>query len=155
MAKKLTDSEIMQLPDEEFGQRWPLGMYCTLSDANPVFDIVEAPLPEKTIIWEIQMSVGGSLNINAEIIFAIGDQLPTSDAEFFENEILFRECEGATGNRGGFIIECLQGKAISKIKVMLNTAGRRLIMRAIRVNGVSVSAAANVIISSVPTKNRE
>ncbi len=46
-------SQIMQLPDAAFGRRWPVGLAYAFAGAGAEFDISEAALPERFVIWEV------------------------------------------------------------------------------------------------------
>lgn len=141
---------IMQLPDCAFGRRWPIGLQAVLSDAAAVFDIAEAALPERCVIWQLYMSCSGLLGTtSADFTLALGDVLPATVAEFNALELVFSGVESVT-SRGG--TEAVSGAPINlpTIRMPLVTAGCRFVGRFIRVIGSATAAHVIIIVSSIP-----
>ncbi len=143
---------IMQLPDWCFGRRWPVGLQFTTPDANPVFDICEAALPEVCILWEVSLFVSGLPGITVGFTLALGDQLPADDAAFNVCELLFPGVESPEGIRGEIEKLTDSGPPAFQIRQPVATAGRRIVGRAIRILGEALAAQAVIIVSSVPTE---
>ncbi|MBA7684077.1 hypothetical protein ES703_92467 [subsurface metagenome] len=145
-------NRIMQLPDCCFGRRWPVGLSFGIRNADPVFDICEAALPEVCILWEVSLFVRGLLQTSAGFLLALGDQLPTTEAEFFACETVFSGIEAPEAHRGEIEFDSHSGPHIFHIRQPVATAGRRFVGRAIRVLGETAGVQAFIVISSIPTE---
>ncbi len=141
---------IMQLPIEAFGRRWLVGVGAELASADSVFDISEAALPERFIIWEVIAGISGTLNTSADVILALGSKLPTSDAEFDSLELIFSGVVGRTDVRGGFSVFSLTHYLITDLCTFVVSGGRRLVVRIKRDLGTSGGGTLSILISSIP-----
>lgn len=82
---------IMRLPDWCFGRRWAVGVTTYAEGIGIQFDISEASLPDKFVIWELAIqSVGITLN-EMQVSLAIGENLPANDAEFVVLKQIFND----------------------------------------------------------------
>lgn len=143
---------IMQLPDNCFGRRWPIGLYGTLTDADAAFDIAEFALPERTVIWEVSLVHCGGLGMSVDVAFALGDHLPASDAEFNVMESLCSGIISSNGRRGHFEIPSIAQITYSMLRIPVAVSGRRIVARFIRGPGAAANAAAVITISSIPNE---
>lgn len=144
--------KIMQLPDYCFGQRWLIGLASTASDIGPSYDISEMALPEWTVIWNLCFWY---LQIDEKfmaISLALGDNRPTTEAEFERFEVLFRDFAYYTAPRREFQIMPAGGSYNVPMRKIVHTAGRRLVGR-LYYGATGVQYATVILtISSIPTE---
>ena len=141
----------MQLPDAAFGRRWPVGLAYVFTGAEAEFDISEAALPERFVIWEVLSNVIGTFNGDCTHTLALGSKLPTSDAQFNGLELLFGGIISKDGFRGAFTTISLAQQGFSRLRQPVISSGRRLVGRAIRDAGAPAGGTISIIISSLPT----
>lgn len=141
---------IMQLPDHCFGRRWPIGLQATLLNAEPVFDISEFALPERCVIWEVVLVGRIAAFASVELCLALGDQLPPDDAAFAVLELVFGGVESAAGVRGAIETPTLSIHQVTKLRVPLQTSGRRFVGRFIRREAMVAAADVIIVVSSIP-----
>lgn len=143
---------IMQLPDNCFGQRWPVYVGSRTEASIPVYDISEAGLPERCVIWSLHaMSIGLSLSF-VNITLALGDALPTIAAEFNANETLFRDLGVQVGvlRELRLVPSNLFGPV--PMRKYIAAAGRRLICRFDPASATLTVCHVVVVVSAVPTE---
>jgi len=141
---------IMQLPDWVFGQRWPIGLNVELTDADPVFAINRAGLPETCVIWELSVPGTPAVGVTVEVTLALGDQLPGSDAEFGRCEIVMPDVVSRVYGGGGMEAPGLCEVGMEGLRMAVRSAGRRFIGRFQRLGGGAVQSGLIIVISSVP-----
>lgn len=121
--------QLMELPDHFFGRRFMVGCASLSAGIDVLYDISELALPEKCVIWEVQIGYVAAAAGYGTISLALGDQLPVDDAGFHSHQALFPDIgvqgvghrEIAVGRGGMFNIR--------RLKVGVDASGRRLIMR--------------------------
>ncbi len=122
--------QIMQLPDSCFGTRYPVTVFAPAVQPGTIYDISEMGLPEYCVIWEIVFFswgvVGGMLYGWS---FVLGDQLPTTDAEFDANEVMIKDLGGVLGGRKSILANSDRGVAFRNLKIPIHSMGRRIIGR--------------------------
>ncbi|MBA7630391.1 hypothetical protein ES703_37913 [subsurface metagenome] len=143
---------IMELPEWCFGRQWPIGLSVTLKDENAVFDIAEAALPEQFVIWRLLFPTVTKDIQSVDIGLALGDTLPGNEAEFAALELLFTSFHSPVSGQGHFEASVGSAGNVIEMRHPVKAAGRRLVGRFIRQEGVAVGAGAIVIVSSLPTK---
>ena len=143
-------NEIMQLPDEVFGRRWPYSMSDLDFDIIKSYTIHETKLPEWIVVWECYLVVTREIPSTADMSLALGMNLPTSDAEFEELEKLFPYWYGSTAGRGWVTVPGTAPVRMEKGKVLIHSAGRRLILGCQRVVGTATGSIVTLTLSGVP-----
>lgn len=142
--------KIMQQPDHRFGQRWVIGVANYVEGLGVTYEISEAGLPESCVIWNLGLSAaGGSLTIGA-VSLALGDHLPTTDAEFDANEILFRDVGTLVAGRRLVYVGTLFGGSGQPMRKFVKTGGRRLVGRFVRPSEAGLFMMAAIEVSSIP-----
>ncbi len=143
---------IMQLPDSAFGRRWPIGLGFTMTGDGAVFDISDISLPDRMIIWGLSFAQHGGSTATNHLSLALGDVLPTSDAEFNLLELLFSSVKASDGEIGQFEAVTVNNNVVPLIRQPVNTNARRLVGRSIRHVGASLGIAVVLIVSSIPNE---
>lgn len=141
---------IMQLPDCAFGRRWPVSVAWPLANPGILYDISEEALPEWCVVWElllVTMSHGtnGLISIN----LALGDVLPTTDAEFDANEAFLRGLGWWTALRYNIVAGIGQEPALRRLRHFVHSMGRRVIGRC-GSGATGSDAFLTLVVSSVP-----
>ena len=122
--------KIMQLPDHFFGRRYVVGLFVPVVAMGTKYDISEMALPEYCVIWELVFfSYGTAGDLLYGWSFVLGDQLPTTDAEFDANELLFKDLGGYLAGRKSILCNSNRGLALRNLRILIHSAGRRIIGR--------------------------
>ncbi len=143
---------ISQLPECVFGKKWIIGFNLEVADANAHFVISSSALPEKCCIWTIAMAITGGGNTSMDMGLALGDQLPTTEAQFKALQLVFPGMETVDSGIGHFYITLRPLTELSNLKFPLEVSGRRFVMRAIRVVGTPNRITCRLTVSSIPTE---
>ena len=89
--------QIMQLPDCYFGRKFPIILSKSLTAGTTAWYISEIGLPDRCVLWELQINVrpiGYDYSKDTGYIsLALGDHLPLTLAEFLEFENMFPESD--------------------------------------------------------------
>lgn len=144
--------QIMQLPDNCFGQRWVIGLTSNVPNANAIFDICEAGLPEVCVIWEVCYTCFGSIGMTLDIGLALGDQPPATEAAYALLPSLMPEVVSRTSGRGHQEILTNVEISIRRPRLVVASGGRRIVGRFIRVLGNAVGGQVALVVSSIPTE---
>lgn len=143
-------SKKMMLPDHCFGRREVIQMAADLDDANAVYVISPAGLPETTVIWEI-IGLARSANfVTAHVGLALGDQLPASDAEYNALELVFPNAITSDGVRGQFEVQAWGETHLVMLRFPVAVSGRRFVAKFIRHQGNATEAGIIIVHSSLP-----
>lgn len=145
-------NRIMQLRDECFGRRWPIGKSVELADGNAVFAISDMALPENTVVWQFDGRAGPAFATIVMIEVRIGDVLPTTDAQFRGYEPLFVGVEGPGIVHSQFVVGSFVSRPVKNMRMIVHTAGRRFVFRFQRQEGIALAASAVLVVSSIPTE---
>lgn len=143
-------SKKMMLPDHCFGRREVLQLAADLSDANAVYVISPAGLPETTVIWEVLAAGRGTGFMTVHIGLALGDQLPASDAEYNALDPIFPNAIASDGERGEFEVQTFGDTHIAMARFPVAVSGRRIVAKFIRHQGNATEAVVVVTYSSLP-----
>ncbi len=143
-------SQIMQLPDHLFGRRWPLIYSSTFPALVTSERLVNDPLPERIVLWEIRWYCEFLGNVVNYVKFALGDHVPANDAEFNAFERIFPGDLGNLVNEGAIEIDS-ENEFILPMRKPLVTSGRRFAIQAWSAWGlVPVKMTFTFLISSIP-----
>lgn len=141
---------IMQLPDELFGTKWVIGMSGVLAGAASIFDMAEIGLPDKCVIWEINVMSNYASGATFEVELAMGNVLPTTDAEFNGLPLVLPHIIGVSGNRGALLVSYINANMLTRLRQGVESPGIKLIARFRRIVGTSIGGTVNVVVSSIP-----
>ncbi len=144
--------KIMQLPDCCFGRRWPITLKATGIGPGPVFDISEAGLPEKCVIWELCIIGLADLNSYGTFGLRLGDVLPTTTAEFEAYEMLFKSGPGSTGALSEIGVSSMSSVNWNRLRLPILAAGRRLVLGIRAGILLAVATEVTIVVSSIPTE---
>ena len=142
--------QLLELPDHLFGRRHVVGCFSTITGGVTVFDISETALPEKAVIWEVNIHTTGPSSSIGSVSLALGDHLPVADAEFNAFEQLLPDVGFVAGTRRDIYVCDTCCFALKNIKVGISSTGRRLVMRYNQIVGETYLARVELVVSSVP-----
>ncbi len=143
---------IMQLPDHAFGRRWPVGLGFTLSGPGAKFDISEAALPDRMVVWGVNITAEGAGTATNHMKLAMAQKIPASEAELSASDLVFSGITSTDGGIGEFEATPAGGPMLDNLRMPVAAQGRRLIGQCKRHVGASVGGTITLIISSVPTE---
>ena len=143
---------IMCLPDECFGRREILQLAVDLSAADPVYSINPAGLPDRMVIWEVNVAARAVVASTIHAGLALGEQLPASDAEFNALELVFPNVIASDGDRGEFEVCVNSAFSLTKVRFPVVVSGRRLIGKFTRHQGNATEGVIAVIYSALPNE---
>ena len=144
--------KIMQLPDEAFGARWPVGIEVTINGAEGNWGICQAALPEWTVIWELYLIATTADSTAARIKLALGDQMPVTQAAFDAMEVVFPGIISSPGVQGDFQFGGGSRGSLTRLRTPIHTAGRRFVADYNVEKGVPEMGIIIIVISSLPTE---
>ncbi len=142
--------KIMQLPDNLFGQHWPVGISVFHETELLLYDISEMALPEVMVIWEMNYIYCQATLGAGECSLALGDVLPTTDAQFDALEPLFRDLGQLVFPRRHLVAQAVGGTRRMNMRKAVHTAGRRLVGRFEFAGPLTQWGQAYLVISSIP-----
>lgn len=142
--------QMLQLPDFVFGRRWPISVSSMESGPGPFFDISEAGLGDRCIIWSVNYLHVAAPTTWARISLALGDVLPATSAEFTALEQLFSDLGIWAGDRRDFFIPGGAPGLTIKMRMPIQAQGRRLVLRYVRSASTSDTVTVTIVVSSIP-----
>ena len=143
---------IMQLPDSAFGRCEILQLAVDLPSAASVYSINPAGLPDKMVIWEVVVGARAAIVVTIHAGLALGDLLPTGDAEYNALELVFPNVISSDGDRGEFEVSSDSGFSITNVRFPVVVSGRRLIAKFTRHQGNATEGVITVVYSSMPNE---
>ena len=142
--------KIMQLPDNFFGRRWPIITSRTIGPGSTDQWIIDTPLPERLILWNIFMN-GTLIGLgDTWAKFALGDHDPLADVEFDAFERLFPGDYDYSVQEGAFY---LGYRTVSTLflRKPVEVAGRRFAVQAQNGDGANGNQYTFAfVVSSIP-----
>lgn len=141
---------IMQLPDCCLSRRFLISCYVTRSSAGTDWDISEIALPEKFVLWEINLNVQTDVSKLVLSRIALGDQLPAAAATVDALEPLIYGF-GATGAEPRTI--GTYGPAALRfvgLRQPISAMGRRLVLEVSVGADTTAYVYLGIVISSIP-----
>lgn len=141
---------IMQLPDHCFGRQWPVAVHALSQGVGVYFDISEAGLGDKCVIWQAMYFVTGPFSSTTFVSLALGDVLPTTDAEFDALEPLFSDVGRRLAGRRVVDLAGLGLFVTIPMRLPVAAQGRRLVGRFQVVLEAVGPPAAILTVSSMP-----
>ncbi len=145
-------AQIMQLPNSAFGTSWVVGMGALLGDVDPAFTLSSSGLPDKCVIYSVAVDCVGGALVTAGVQLALGDVVPTTDAQFNAMELLFGGVVSERGVRGQILGGSARAVSVVGFRTLIYPAGRRLVARFIRTNSTALGCAVYVVISAFPNE---
>jgi len=142
--------KIMQLPDCCFGRRYCVS--CTLVGVNDTtqWDISEIGLPEKFVIWDVNIFYSTSNDNDSMFRLAYGDQLPTTVAEMDRLKPVIHGL-GVEGHEPRHVyIGYQRDTGNLNLRLPVASTGRRLVLEAHTVAEKVMAITVAIIVSSMP-----
>lgn len=143
---------IMQLPDWCFGRRWPVFLRSYAPNATPTYDISEVALPERCVFWWFGWDISAAELTRTLYRLALGDQLPTTEAQMSTLEPLFMGL-GVQGAEPREIQTLkLEAEGGIPLRTPINTTGRRPVLETKGFGTNYIGARITLVVSSMPTE---
>ena len=146
------ESKIMALPDHLFGQRQLITITDLVAQSQAGYEISEYALPDKTVIWELIITINNNYAAYGYVTIALGDKLPGGAAEFNALECVFPGCEDNTGRKGVIEVVGMGMIQIRNIKRLIRPQGNRFVMRFENPAAGNRTATVGLVISSIPNE---
>ena len=150
--RQIPKHRIAQLPNHFFGEQMPIGISQNISSSGTAYQLSTLGLSEWTMLWQVSvyaaMHVSGFMSVG----LALGDQLPTSDAEFFALEPLLPGIVDIINNRSIMYFTWSLPAPTIFMRKIIHTAGRKLVMRVFNSSTANRQMSALIVVSSVPTE---
>ena len=142
---------IAQLPDHFFGVRYPIAIAERSWNSVSSWQISKLSLPEWIMLW--QVSVWSECHISAILTvgLSLGNQLPTSDTEYFALEPLLPGVVDRVNNRTQLSFSWSGTSPVIPMRQIIHTGGKRLVARYTNSSNAARQLWAMIVISAVPT----
>ncbi len=121
--------KIMQLPDCCFGRRWLVGVYASDSLVATYYDISEAGLGDRCVVWQAAIIGGGGAVGVMNAALALGDVLPANDAQFDALEPLLSDLGRRGADRRAIDVGGFGMFMFFTMRLPVMAQGRRLVGR--------------------------
>ena len=142
--------EKMMLPDHAFGVRNLVTFSNSVPTVTTEWHRFLSALPDHIVIWNIKAITGAIPPAFGTVRLALGDVVPTSDAEFNELEQIGMGGGLQTGRGARIVCDSVSGSDYVMLKLLVSPQGRRFVVR-FRNNDVgSDNMQLAVIYSAVP-----
>lgn len=143
-------NQIMELPDECFGRRFPIILGDeNQSDEGTWYHISEIGLPDICVLWHIHVAVDfmalSGVHPYLSFSLALGDQLPTTAAQFLAMESMFPESDEIVG--GARVVHPPLNLPLRKPYA---AQGRRVVVRETAVSASPYQFTLALVFSSIP-----
>lgn len=148
-TSKWSISQLLQMPDEYFGRRFPIFLQAEQSQEGSSWDISEIALPDICILWHVNILSQRLVTSNDYFRLALGDQLPTTTAMMDALEPLLPGF-GEQGAEPRHIILPFYGQAFDfPCRVPLATSGRRPILEVTEEGANKIRVTIVLVVSSL------
>ena len=142
--------KIMSLPDHMFGRRFLISCQMIITGVHPLWDISEIAFPETAVIWEMRFGSCAEETIEVLMKFALGDQLPTTIAQFDRLEPIFNGLGVAgPGPRNNHILGT-NNIEMRRLKMGVRTSGRRLVLQVLNLGATQAFTHVMLTVSGLP-----
>ena len=144
-------TEVMQLPDYCFGRRWLIGLDLLFTGANTHWAISTQSFPTTCVLWNLQFWQTWPNFYCTGLRLSLGTEVPTNVAEFNKLEPLL---PGGGWHYGTFYFRpnVYSQHNFDKLRLVLHTNKRRLVMEADGTSGKSTRLQVIATISDIPKK---
>jgi len=148
--KKLSESDIMRMPDCWFGQRYPVSVGVYAEQAGISYALSNLPLPDMCMIWSITCIFARVSGALCYFSLKMGDYLPTTDAEFDALPDLLQGWGWEIGGRDSCLLREEMAPYVINMKKLVKPQGLRLAARFNMVGTAYGTAILTAVVSSVP-----
>lgn len=143
-------SRIMQLPDEAFGRRFPIGIEARPAKFGRMWFISDLSLPEYTVFWELVIHSWFPEKSRFELRMALGDSVPTTQDEMTAFEPLFADFGDRSAIPKVFQSEGNMVYSLRRLRYPVRTSGRRLVVEMRNSAAEESMVGVMVVVSSIP-----
>jgi len=141
---------ILQLPDHVFGARYVVSASIYVIADSTLWDISEVAMPDRGVIFEIEVVGTGAFGKSAMLRMALGDQLPTDVGMMDVLDPLIMGL-GYQGPEPRSVYICTsQGFHLRRLRMFVPAQGRRLVIETVSAAGMELGVAVNVVVSGCP-----
>lgn len=123
----LTDVQIMQLPDFCFGERFVCSTYYVEDTVGYYEDISPIVLPDKCVLWEIDLWFSKNGNVSNYLRMSLGYALPGNEAAFLLEQPLIEELGHVAPTLRGIFTPLEEHHQSMHMKQLLTTGGKRFL----------------------------
>ena len=142
--------QIMQLPDNCFGRRWPIFLTLQGAAASPRFALSPQGLPDRCVIWELEMAMAHTALITGELWLRLADAVPGNWAEFTAKDLLLpRPGTDGVVNESYYTASNVY-IGYHSLRMPVESQGRRIILGINNGILVNVQLQVCVVVSAVP-----
>lgn len=142
---------ILQLPLGSYGRKFPVAVAALSAAADYYYGISQLALPEKCILWELFVATETRDVSTTQIRLALGDQLPTTNAQFMALEPFLYGFGFPGPDPKQFYVAGSTPVVLRQMKLPIMTAGRKLVME-IYASAGDLPVMAVAVVSSLPTE---
>ncbi|KPK74927.1 MAG: hypothetical protein AMJ79_12805, partial [Phycisphaerae bacterium SM23_30] len=114
------------------------------------YEISEYALPDKTVIWELIITINNNYAAYGYVTIALGDQLPGGAAEFNALTRVFPGCENELGEKGVITVVGMSMIQIRNIRKLIKPQGNRFVLRYYNPAAGNRIVTVGLVISSIP-----
>lgn len=143
-------NKIMQLPDWCFGRRYPVGVAVRTPISAIGWDMSEVGLSERAVLWEVTFWAATGYTDLDNFRLALGDRLPTAQAEMDLYEQLLKGVGRLAATRRHLLTNAAEVIHINRIRMPVEAGGRKVILEATPDNTKAVEIQVVTIWSSMP-----
>lgn len=144
--------QLMQLPDSCFGVRTEIVMAARLGAAATVYVISPMALPDRCVIWQVQVEYpplgNAAAAVRVLVSLKFGDQLPVVAGTWGVLEDVFAGLDVIGGGHIVFRLPC----NLTKLRKLVYPQGRRFVARFEQTTVLTTDAQICLVVSSVPTE---
>ena len=144
------DSQLMQLPDWCFGQRWPISGGATITAGLYGWQLNPSRLPERMVVWSAFVCTRLTSWTTVSVGFKLSDTVAANLATFQAQESIFKELEGPHIGESELITGGIGVQTQINVRHIVRTTSRRLSIGYYNPLGTNADVQAGIVISSVP-----
>lgn len=148
-TSKWSIPQLLQLPDEYFGRRFPIFLQAEKEQEGSLWDIAEIALPDICILWHVNILCQRIITSDDYFRLALGDQLPTTTAMMDALEPLLPGLGDQGAEPRHIILPYLHQSLNFPCRVPLATAGRRPILEVTEVAANKIRVTVVLVVSSL------
>jgi len=148
----LTDAQIMQLPDFCFGERYVCATYFETAAAGYHADISPIVLPDKCVLWEIDIWMGQISHMLTYIRLSLAYLLPANEAAFILEPALIEDLGNDAVPVRGIYLSTTEHDWSMSMKQLLETGGRRLLTMINLPTDAQCTVSISAVFSAIPTR---
>ena len=148
-------NKVMQLPEHTFGRRFVVGLCALSAGENPAWDIAEAPLPERCVLWEVRTILDTTNNVIEHFRLGLAMRIPLSVAQMNEAEPLLASV-GRQGPEPREIVHFNYTELhLNRLKIPFESGGRKPVLEVVSAGAGSGQIQVFLTFSSFPSEVAE